>query len=79
MKTSVREITISGKVKAGGGRPPLLIAGPCVIESEKHCLLVGRKIKDIAAAHGSLTCSRPATQGEQAFRTSFRGPGIRPA
>ncbi len=79
MRTSVREITISGKVKAGGGRPTLLIAGPCVIESEKHCLLVGRRIKEIAASHG-VPCVFKASydKANRLSGTSFRGPGIGP-
>ncbi|MFA5429707.1 MAG: 3-deoxy-8-phosphooctulonate synthase [Candidatus Omnitrophota bacterium] len=78
MKTSVREITISGTVKVGGRRPPLLIAGPCVIESEKHCLLIGRKIKDIAAAHGVAYVFKASyDKANRLSGTSFRGPGIK--
>jgi 2-dehydro-3-deoxyphosphooctonate aldolase (KDO 8-P synthase) len=38
-----------GNIKVGGGNPLVLIAGPCVIESEKLCLQIARKIKEITA------------------------------
>lgn len=42
----VREIKIKD-VKMGGGNPVVLIAGPCVIESEKHSVDHAKAIKDI--------------------------------
>jgi len=78
MKTLTREVPIGGKVKAGGGRVPVLIAGPCVIESERHCLSVGRKIKDIAAAHGIPYIFKASyDKANRLSGNSFRGPGIK--
>ncbi len=47
----MRNISI-GNIKIGGNSPLVLIAGPCVIESEKKCLDTARKIKDIARSTG---------------------------
>ncbi|MFA5320134.1 MAG: 3-deoxy-8-phosphooctulonate synthase [Candidatus Omnitrophota bacterium] len=78
MKALTKEISVGGKVKAGGACGPVLIAGPCVIESEKHCLLVGRKIKDIAAAHGIQYIFKASyDKANRLSGDSFRGPGIK--
>ena len=41
-----------GNIKFGSKHPLVLIAGPCVIESESSCLQAAGKIKDIAAQLG---------------------------
>ena len=41
-----------GPLTLGGGRPLVLIAGPCVIESESHALDLARAISAIAARCG---------------------------
>ena len=43
-----KEIPIKD-VKIGGGNKIVLIAGPCVIESEDHALALGRAIAAVAA------------------------------
>jgi 2-dehydro-3-deoxyphosphooctonate aldolase (KDO 8-P synthase) len=61
----------------GGGSPLLLIAGPCVIESEGHALGLARAIRDIAA-RTRVQCIFKASY-DKANRTagsSFRGPGL---
>ncbi len=63
--------------KIGRGQPLALLAGPCIIESTDHCLLVARKVADICkrlGIHYVFKCSF-----DKANRTSaqgFRGPGL---
>ena len=55
----------------------LLIAGPCVIESEEGAMLIARRLKDIAERVGVDFCFKASF--DKANRTSissFRGPGI---
>jgi 2-dehydro-3-deoxyphosphooctonate aldolase (KDO 8-P synthase) len=61
----------------GGGAPLLLIAGPCVIESESHALGLATAIRDIAARTGVQYVFKASF--DKANRTStrsFRGPGL---
>jgi 2-dehydro-3-deoxyphosphooctonate aldolase (KDO 8-P synthase) len=62
---------------AVGNGPLLLIAGPCVIESETHALGLARAIRDIAARCGVPYVFKASY--DKANRTalrSFRGPGL---
>jgi 2-dehydro-3-deoxyphosphooctonate aldolase (KDO 8-P synthase) len=72
----VRSVRI-GSLSIGNG-PLLLIAGPCVIESEEHALGLARRIRDIAARCGVPYVFKASY--DKANRTSthsFRGPGLR--
>jgi 2-dehydro-3-deoxyphosphooctonate aldolase (KDO 8-P synthase) len=75
MPTTVTSFDI-GPVRAGG--PDLfLIAGPCVIESEKHARSMAERIARIAADAGVPYIFKASF--DKANRTSiasFRGPGI---
>lgn len=58
-------------------RRPVLISGPCVIESEELCLEIGRHVKASAEAHGFGYIFKASF--DKANRTSidsFRGPGL---
>ncbi len=60
-----------------GDGPLLLIAGPCVIESEAHALGLAHAIRDIAARCGVPYVFKASY--DKANRTSlgsFRGPGL---
>jgi len=70
-----------GRVQIGGvaigDGPLLLIAGPCVIESEAHAVGIARAIRDIAARCGVPYVFKASY--DKANRTSlgsFRGPGL---
>jgi 2-dehydro-3-deoxyphosphooctonate aldolase (KDO 8-P synthase) len=66
-----------GPVTVGGGRPLVLIAGPCIIESEAHALGLAQAIRDIAARCGIPYVFKASF--DKANRTSiasFRGPGL---
>jgi 2-dehydro-3-deoxyphosphooctonate aldolase (KDO 8-P synthase) len=43
-----REISI-GNFRIGGNHPLVLIAGPCVIESEAHAFMMAERLAEIAA------------------------------
>ena len=67
-----------GDLALGGGAPLLLVAGPCVIESEEHLLRTGEAIKAVCDAHGIpfvLKCSYD--KANRSSIRSFRGPGLR--
>jgi len=66
-----------GGHEVGDGRPLLLIAGPCVIESEAQALSHARKVKALAARHGVPVVFKASF--DKANRTSvksFRGVGL---
>jgi 2-dehydro-3-deoxyphosphooctonate aldolase (KDO 8-P synthase) len=72
----IREIK-AGKVKIGGNNPMALVAGPCVIESEKMCLDMAGKIKEIAEKAGvPLIFKCSYDKANRLSGDSFRGPGI---
>ena len=61
----------------GGGSSLLLIAGPCVIESEAHAVDLAMAVRDIASRTGVQYVFKASY--DKANRTSaraFRGPGI---
>ncbi len=66
-----------GPFAIGGGRPLALIAGPCIIESTDHCLMIAEAAAAICRRLGIpfiFKCSF-----DKANRTSargFRGPGM---
>ena len=65
-----------GGVEVGG--PGLfLIAGPCVIESEKHALWLGREIAARARAAGLPYIFKASyDKANRSSGSSFRGPGL---
>jgi 2-dehydro-3-deoxyphosphooctonate aldolase (KDO 8-P synthase) len=66
-----------GKLTLGGGHPLFLIAGPCVIESERHALKMAERLSAAARELG-IPCIFKASY-DKANRTSldsYRGPGL---
>ena len=73
--TGTREFAI-GPVHVGGSRPPILICGPCVIESEDHAVMVARRVKEVAAAAGMPFIFKASyDKANRSSAGSFRGPG----
>jgi 2-dehydro-3-deoxyphosphooctonate aldolase (KDO 8-P synthase) len=67
-----------GGLTVGGGAPLLLIAGPCVIESESHAVETALAIREVARRVGIPYVFKASY--DKANRTSghsFRGPGLR--
>lgn len=66
-----------GKLTLGGGAPLLLVAGPCVIESEDHLLRVGEAIKVVCeACRVPLILKSSYDKANRSSGRSFRGPGL---
>jgi 2-dehydro-3-deoxyphosphooctonate aldolase (KDO 8-P synthase) len=72
----VQPIQCAG-LTVGGGSPLLLIAGPCVIESESHAIDTALAVRDITRRAGVPFVFKASY--DKANRTSvrsFRGPGL---
>ena len=73
---SSRSFEIGRGVRVGGDAP-LLIAGPCVIESEQLCVEVGQRLKKMCAELGIQYVFKSSYDKANRTRlTSFRGPGL---
>jgi len=67
-----------GELTIGGGAPLLLVAGPCVIESEEHLLRTGEAIKAACDAHAvPFILKSSYDKANRSSARSFRGPGLR--
>jgi len=72
-----KEITI-GDIKIGGKNPLVLIAGPCVIESEKITIRIAHKLRGISEDVGiSLIFKSSYDKANRSSKDSFRGPGLK--
>jgi 2-dehydro-3-deoxyphosphooctonate aldolase (KDO 8-P synthase) len=66
-----------GRLTFGGGSPFVLIAGPCVIESEAHALDLAGRLREITSRRSVPFVFKASY--DKANRTSgrsFRGPGL---
>lgn len=73
----MKEVRIN-KIKIGDANPLLLIAGPCVIESEKECYNTAKRLKEITAELDIPFIFKSSY--DKANRTSIdsqRGPGLK--
>jgi 2-dehydro-3-deoxyphosphooctonate aldolase (KDO 8-P synthase) len=71
-----REISI-GNFRIGGNQPLVLIAGPCVIESEAHAFMMAERLVEIAAhARIPLVFKASYDKANRSSEQSFRGPGL---
>ncbi|MGH9744688.1 MAG: 3-deoxy-8-phosphooctulonate synthase [Candidatus Acidiferrales bacterium] len=67
-----------GKIRFGGGAPLFLIAGPCVIESESHALMMAEKLGAIASELGVPYIFKASyDKANRTSVTSYRGPGLK--
>jgi len=72
----VRAVSV-GSLTIGGGRPLVLIGGPCAIENEKHALMTAERLAAIAADHSTPFIYKSSY--DKANRSSiggYRGPGL---
>jgi 2-dehydro-3-deoxyphosphooctonate aldolase (KDO 8-P synthase) len=66
-----------GNFGIGGGRPLVLIAGPCVIESAQHASdLAGRLVEIAGRAGVPLIFKASYDKANRTSIRSFRGPGL---
>jgi 2-dehydro-3-deoxyphosphooctonate aldolase (KDO 8-P synthase) len=66
-----------GDLTIGGGRPFVLIAGPCVIESDAHATELAGRLVEIARRAGVPFIFKASyDKANRTSGTSFRGPGL---
>lgn len=66
-----------GPYEVGPGRPLLLVAGPCVLETEELALHIARHLADVAARHAvSLVFKASFDKANRTSGDSFRGLGL---
>jgi 2-dehydro-3-deoxyphosphooctonate aldolase (KDO 8-P synthase) len=71
-----REISI-GNFRIGGSQPLVLIAGPCVIESEAHALMLAERLAQIAEqARMPFIFKASYDKANRSSQQSYRGPGL---
>ena len=67
----------AGGVSIGGASPLVLIAGPCVIESEQHATELAGQLVEIARRAGvPLVFKASYDKANRTSIRSFRGPGL---
>jgi len=67
-----------GKIKFGAGAPLFLIAGPCVIESKEHALMMAEKLGAVAAELGVPYIFKASyDKANRSSVASYRGPGLK--
>jgi len=72
-----KHIIKTGKIKIGYGQPLLLIAGPCVIESEKKALYHAEELLKITSRLNiPLIYKSSYDKANRTSIDSFRGPGL---
>jgi 2-dehydro-3-deoxyphosphooctonate aldolase (KDO 8-P synthase) len=65
------------KFSIGPKEPLAILSGPCVIESEDHCLQTAEALKKIFSKHGiNLIYKSSYDKANRSSYNSFRGPGL---
>ena len=73
---STSHIDVNG-VKIGGSNPVVLIAGPCVIESERKTFFLAERLKEICLSIDvPLIFKASYDKANRTSMGSFRGPGL---
>ena len=68
---------IAPGIRIGDAQPPLIIAGPCVIETEELCLKIGRRLQSVCAELGLQYVFKASfDKANRTSLTSYRGPGL---
>jgi len=83
-KTFMRERSVTprlpaeiGQARCGPGERPLVIAGPCAIESESICMQVAESlVKTATRLSMQLVFKGSFDKANRTSATSFRGPGL---
>ncbi|MHB8541823.1 MAG: 3-deoxy-8-phosphooctulonate synthase [Candidatus Acidiferrales bacterium] len=74
---TIRNFTV-GNVAMGPGAPFFFIAGPCVIESESHALMIAERLAAVARElRVPLIFKASYDKANRSSLSSFRGPGIK--
>src|SRR4030042_2833684 len=77
MEKDMREVKV-GEIRIGRGQPLVLIAGPCVIESEEMTFRTAESLGEMSVELGMpLIFKSSFDKGNRSSLSSFRGPGIK--
>jgi len=72
----IRRVSIANRFGVGQGCRPLLIAGPCVLESEELALSVAAFLADLAGRLPlNVVFKGSFDKANRSSRASYRGPG----
>ena len=67
----------AGNISIGGDNPPVIIAGPCVIEDRETTLYIAKYLKELAQKLNiSLIFKASYDKANRTSIDSFRGPGL---
>jgi 2-dehydro-3-deoxyphosphooctonate aldolase (KDO 8-P synthase) len=73
---STRQFEVGG-VRMGGAAPLFVIAGPCVIESETHAMMMAQALAEVCARVSvPLIFKASFDKANRSSLESFRGPGL---
>ena len=73
----MREVKV-GEIRIGRGQPLVLIAGPCVIESEEMTFRTAESLKELSVELGvPLIFKSSFDKANRSSLSSFRGPGMK--
>ncbi len=73
-----RRVEITRDLSIGGGAPLVLIAGPCVIESEEHARRMAASLAGVAHACGVPYVFKASfDKANRSSVASYRGPGLK--
>lgn len=74
---SLQEFAITPKISVGGSEPPLIIAGPCVVESPETCRKIAGEVKAICDKLGlNYVFKASFDKANRTSISSFRGSGL---
>ncbi|MBI1883882.1 MAG: 3-deoxy-8-phosphooctulonate synthase [Chlamydiae bacterium] len=74
---TVKEVKI-GKISIGSGHPLVFIAGPCVIESEEHCVKMAEALHRVFKNKSLPWIFKSSyDKANRSSVRSFRGPGLK--
>ncbi len=77
MEKDMREVKV-GEVRIGKGQPLVVIAGPCVIESEEMTFRTAESLREMSVELGiPLIFKSSFDKANRSSLSSFRGPGIK--
>jgi 2-dehydro-3-deoxyphosphooctonate aldolase (KDO 8-P synthase) len=77
MEKHMREVKV-GEIRIGRGQPLVLIAGPCVIESEEMTFRTAESLREMSVELGiPLIFKSSFDKANRSSTSSFRGPGIK--
>ena len=66
-----------GEIRIGKGQPLMLIAGPCVLESEAVVMETAKRLKDLCGSLGiPLIFKASYEKDNRGSEKSYRGPGV---